>query len=133
MSLTKQAIKRPITTIMAFVAMAAIGLISFPLIPLEQLPDVDFPGFFIQVPYGNASAKEVETEIIRPLEESLATMSGVKRMFSNANRNGGGIFVLFNWGEDMDGKRIEARAKIDAVSGESLWGRSTRSAYKVKG
>jgi len=116
MTLTERSIKRPITTVMAFLAMAMIGLISWPLIPLEQLPDVDFPGFFIQVPYNNASAKEVETEIIRPLEESMATMSNIQRMFSQADRNGGGVFLLFNWGVDMDGKRIEARAKIDAIA-----------------
>jgi len=116
MNLTATAIKRPITTIMAFVAMAMIGLIARPLIPLESMPEVDFPGFFIQVPYPNATAKEVEAEIIRPLEEALATMSGIKRMFSRADRNGGGVFMLFDWGSDMDGKRIEVRAKIDAIS-----------------
>lgn len=118
MNLTHLAIKRPVTTIMTFVAMGLIGLISWPLIPLESFPDIDFPGFFIQVPYPNSSPKEVETEIIRPIEEALATMSGIRIMNSNSNRNGGGIFVLFGWDADINTKRLEARAKIDAIAGQ---------------
>jgi len=116
MRLTNFSLKRPITTIMTFVAAAAVGLISLPLIPLESLPELELPFLFVQAPYPDASAKEVETEIIRPLEEAIATMSGIKRLNSNANRNGGGVFVLFGWDEDMEGKRIELRAKIDAIS-----------------
>ena len=116
MRLTNFSLKRPITTIMTFVAAAAVGLISLPLIPLESLPELELPFLFVQAPYPNASPKEVETEIIRPLEEVISTMSGISRMNSNASRNGGGIFVLFGWNEDMEGKRIELRAKIDSIS-----------------
>ncbi|NNC98396.1 MAG: efflux RND transporter permease subunit [Gammaproteobacteria bacterium] len=116
MNLTAAALKRPITTIMAFVAMAIIGLVSRPLIPLESWPEVDAPFLGIQIPYPNATAKEVETEIVRPLEESIATMTDVQRMFSTSNRNGGFVGIFFGWGADMEGKRIELRAKIDAIS-----------------
>ena len=116
MRLTNFSLKRPITTIMIFVAAAAVGLISLPLIPLESLPELELPFLFVQAPYPDASAKEVESEIVRPLEEAISTMSGIKRLNSQANRNGGGVFVLFGWDEDMEGKRIELRAKIDAIS-----------------
>jgi len=65
MRITRFSLKRPITTMMSFVALAAIGLISMPLIPLESLPDLELPFLFVQAPYPNASPKEVETEIIR--------------------------------------------------------------------
>lgn len=116
MKLTDLSIKRPVSTVMAFVAMGLIGLISWPLIPLESFPDIDFPGFFIQVPYPNSTPKEVETEIVRPIEEALATMSGIRIMNSRSDRNGARLFVIFGWDADINTKRIEARAKIDAIS-----------------
>jgi HAE1 family hydrophobic/amphiphilic exporter-1 len=115
---TEFAIKRPVTTIMFFVALALIGFVSVRLLPLEKFPDIEFPGIFINVPYPGSTPEEVERLITRPIEEALATLSGVERIRSESNADGAEIFLQFAWGGEVSAKGIEARAKVDGIRHE---------------
>ena len=115
MSLTELSVKRPVTTMMVFVSLVVVGLIATRLVPLEYFPDISFPGAFVQVPYPNASPEEVEEQVIRPMEEALATISGLERINSNAGENNGGIQVMFKQGSDINLKAIEIKEKIESV------------------
>lgn len=115
MSLTEISVKRPVTTMMVFVSLVVVGMIATKLVPLEYFPDISFPGAFVQVPYPDASPEEIEEQIIRPMEEALATISGLERMNSNAGENNGGIQVMFKQGSDIDLKAIEVKEKIESV------------------
>lgn len=115
MSLTELSVKRPVTTMMVFVSLVVVGLIATRLVPLEFFPDISFPGAFVQVPYPNASPEEIEEQVIRPMEEALATISGLERMNSNAGENNGGIQVMFKQGTDINLKAIEVKEKIESV------------------
>ena len=55
---TNLALRRPITTLMLFAALSAIGLISAFLLPLEQFPDIQFPGMGINIPYQGSTPEE---------------------------------------------------------------------------
>ncbi len=115
MSLTELSVKRPVTTIMVFVSLLVVGLIATRLVPLEFFPDISFPGAFVQIPYPNSTPTEVEEQVIRPIEEVLATISGVERINSNAGENNGGVQVMFKQGSDIDLKAIEIKQKIESV------------------
>lgn len=112
---TQIAIRRPVTTIVIFVALSLIGLIASRLLPLEKFPDIEFPGIFIQIPYSGSTPEEVERLITRPVEEALATLSGVEHMFSRSREDQAEIFLQFGWDESMGAKGIEARAKVDGI------------------
>ena len=115
MKATEIAVRRPVTTVMIYVALALVGLISLRLLPLEKFPDIEFPGIFIQIPYEASTPEEVERAITRPVEEALATLSGVKRMRSWSRENGAEMFLEFGWEQEVSAKGIEARAKVDAI------------------
>ena len=112
---TEVALRRPVTTVVVFVALSLVGLLASRLLPLEKFPDIEFPGIFIQVPYSGSSPEEVERLITRPLEEALATLSGVETMFSSSDENQGQVFLQFGWDQSMGAKGIEARAKVDSI------------------
>jgi hydrophobic/amphiphilic exporter-1 (mainly G- bacteria), HAE1 family len=112
---TEVALRRPVTTVVVFVALGFIGLLASRLLPLEKFPDIEFPGIFIQIPYEGSTPEEIERLITRPAEETLATLSGVKTMFSSSREDQAEIFLQFDWDQDMGTKGIEARAKIDAI------------------
>ena len=112
---TEISLHRPVTTVVVFVAMALVGLIATRMLPLEKFPDIEFPGIFIQIPYEGSTPEEVERLITRPVEEALATLSGVERMFSSSSESSTEIFLQFGWDESMGAKGIEARAKVDAI------------------
>jgi HAE1 family hydrophobic/amphiphilic exporter-1 len=115
MILTELSLRRPVTVAMFFVCMSVIGMIGGQRLPLEFLPDIEFPGIFVQIPYRNSTPEEVERRITRPVEEALATLPGIQRMNSESSDSGAGIFILFDWGQDLAIKGVEARDKIDAI------------------
>ncbi|MEJ2255401.1 MAG: efflux RND transporter permease subunit [Woeseiaceae bacterium] len=112
---TEVALRRPVTTVVVFVALALVGLIASRLLPLEKFPDIEFPGIFIQIPYEGSTPEEIERLITRPVEEALATLPGVERMFSTSRENQAEIFLQFGWDQSMGAKGIEARAKVDGI------------------
>ncbi|MCP5090134.1 MAG: efflux RND transporter permease subunit [Gammaproteobacteria bacterium] len=112
---TEVALRRPVTTVVVFVALALVGIIASRLLPLEKFPDIEFPGIFVQVPYPGSTPEEVERLITRPVEEALATLSGVEQMFSNSREGQAEIFLQFGWDQSMGAKGIEARAKVDGI------------------
>lgn len=115
MKISRAAIGRPVTTVMIFVALAVIGLVASRMLPLEKYPDIEFPGIFINVPYQGSSPEEIEQLITRPVEEALATLSGVERMQSTSRQDNAQVFLQFGWDQDVAAKGIEARAKVDAI------------------
>ncbi|WP_371378760.1 efflux RND transporter permease subunit [Thalassotalea aquiviva] len=114
-SLAAFALRRPITTVMIFLSLLLTGILASRLLPLEKFPGIDIPRLWIQVPYPDASPAEVERLITRPIEESLATISGVKRMRSTSHEGGTDIVLEFNWDENINAKSIEARENVDAI------------------
>ncbi len=112
---TEVALNRPVTTVVVFVALALVGLIASRLLPLEKFPDIEFPGIYVEIPYEASTPEEVERLITRPVEEALATLSGVERMRSYSSENSAQIELEFDWDQSMAAKGIEARAKIDSI------------------
>ena len=115
---TEIALRRPVTTIVIFVALALIGIIATRMLPLEKFPDIEFPGIFIQIPYEGSTPEEVERLITRPVEEALATLSGVETMYSSSSDSMSEVFLQFEWDQSMGSKGIEARAKVDGIRQE---------------
>ncbi|HEX4895743.1 MAG TPA: efflux RND transporter permease subunit [Solimonas sp.] len=117
MFLTRLSLARPITSVMFFVCVTVIGLISAQRLPLESLPDVEFPFLVVNVPYRNSTPEEVERRITRPVEEALATLPGIKKMSSESGDGGANIELQFEWGSELAAKGAEVRDKIDGIRG----------------
>ncbi|MCY7313578.1 MAG: efflux RND transporter permease subunit [Pseudoxanthomonas sp.] len=111
--------KRPVTTIMFFVSLVAIGLIAAFRLPLEAFPEISPPFIFVQLPYAGSTPEEVERTVLRPVEEALATMSGIKSINASANADGAQVFIQFSdWERDDAIAASEARERIDAIRDE---------------
>lgn len=115
MNFVDLALRRPITTIMVFVSFVVIGIIAGRMVPLEYFPDISYPGAYVQVPYPDSTPEEVEQNITRPLEEVLATISGIQQISSTSSENQAGIFIRFDMGTDIHLKAMEVKEKIDGV------------------
>ena len=116
MSVAEFSIKRPVTTVMFFVSLFVVGLIAAVRLPLEAFPSVTFPGIFLQLPYSGSTPEEVERTVLRPVEEAVSTMTGVKRMQGSARADGASMFIEFtDWDRDASIAASEARERIDAI------------------
>jgi HAE1 family hydrophobic/amphiphilic exporter-1 len=116
MNITELSIRRPVTTIMLFVSMVVIGLIAAFRLPLEAEPEATIPFFFVSLPYSGSTPEEVERNLLRPVEEAIATMPGIRTLNSRANAEGAQIQVEFSdWNQDIAIAASEARERIDAI------------------
>lgn len=112
------ALRRPVTTVMVFVSFLLVGLIAARLLPLEFFPDVDGPVVVVEIPYPSSTPEEVERQITRPVEESIATLSGIKRMQSRSSESQSTVIVFFDWGRDISIMAVEARERVEAIRDE---------------
>ncbi|WP_448547780.1 efflux RND transporter permease subunit [Thalassotalea fusca] len=108
-------IRRPVTTVMVMLSLFITGIVASRLLPQESWPTLSVPVVFIQVPYSGATPDEVERLITRPLEEALATLSGVTEMHSRSRADSAGIRLNMKLNTDLDSKILEVREKVDMV------------------
>jgi HAE1 family hydrophobic/amphiphilic exporter-1 len=113
--LSRWSLRWPVTAGMVLLSVVVLGALSVNRLPLAMLPEVDFPGIEVTIPYPNALPAQVEEEITRPAEEALATLSRVRRIRSWSSANQAQISVQFAWGEDIGPLRAEAREKLDRI------------------
>ncbi|MCD9098359.1 efflux RND transporter permease subunit [Luteimonas fraxinea] len=116
MSIAELSLRRPVTTIMCFISMVVIGLIASVRLPLEALPDISAPFLVVQLPYTGSTPSEAEQNLLRPAEETLATMSGIKRLRGQATSDGAFVVLEFSdWDRNIAISASEARERIDAI------------------
>ncbi len=118
MTLPELAIRRPVTTSMILVSIIALGLVALFRLPLGFLPETEQPEVFVFVPYPNSTPEQIERLIVRPLEETLGSVKGLRNMWAMCDSEGGRVRLEFDWGHEMDLARIEVREKVDRVRRE---------------
>jgi len=112
---TRLALQRPVTTLMMALAVLAVGLISTKLLRLEAMPDITFPGMRVVIPYAGSTPEEMEQLVVRPVEEALATLSGIEEIRATAEADQAQFTVLFSWDRDPETAAFEVRTKIDSI------------------
>lgn len=115
MNVSEFSIRYPVTICMMLVSLLVLGAVSLFKIPIEFLPEVDFPQISVFVPYPNATPEQVERAITKPLEEALATVPHVRNLNSSSRADGADIELEFAWGLDLDVLRAEVREKVEQV------------------
>lgn len=115
MNLVRLAVGRPITAMMLLVSILVTGLIAFERLPLAFLPEVDVPFIVVSVPRQSSSPEAVEEEVTEPVEEALATLSGIKELRSTSEADGAVLFLEFDWGQELDVVRMQVSEKLDLV------------------
>ena len=86
MTLPELAIKRPVTTLMILISLVVLGAVALLRLPLAFMPDIEEPELFVRVPYDNAAPEQVERMIIRPVEDALGSVRGLRNTSSTCLR-----------------------------------------------
>ncbi|HUF78256.1 MAG TPA: efflux RND transporter permease subunit, partial [Thermoanaerobaculia bacterium] len=118
MSLPRLAVRRPVATAMLLASILVFGALATARLPLSFLPEVDAPFIGIEIPYPDSSPAEVDREITDPVEDRLATLSGVKKLRSTSGADGARFELQFTWGEDLDLVRMRVSELMDQVQAE---------------
>ena len=115
MKITELSVKRPITAMMVFVALIVLGYVGYSKMPLDLLPDIEFPIVAVITEYEGVGPKEIESTVTRPLEESLAGINNIDTITSTSKEGMSMIRVQFVWGTDMSLAVSDIRERVDIV------------------
>ena len=102
MSLFSTAVKKPVSTIMIFIAVVIFGLYSYLQLPVDFFPKIDPPILSVFTFYTGANASDVEQNVTRKLEDGFGSLTGLKKISSKSKDNISVITLEFEWGANLD-------------------------------
>src|SRR5436190_933047 len=108
------AIKKPLVTTVAMLTLAVFGLFALLRLKTDEFPDVAPPVVTVGIPYPGASPDGVAKEILDPIEEQIASITGVKHVSGKAYDGYGFIMVEFQFGKDLAEATQDLRDAISA-------------------
>lgn len=115
MFLTRISVNHPVFATMIMVAIMVFGVYSYQRLPIEQLPDIDFPVVAVVVSYPGASPEAVEADVIEPIEDAVNTIAGLDTIQSTAQAGQAMVLMIFNLEADSQQKALDVRDKLDPV------------------
>lgn len=114
-SLSSWAIRRPLPAIMVFFVLCVAGLWGFHSLPVARYPDIAFPMTTVTVNQPGASPSQLETEVTRRIEDSVATVPNVKRMSSLVTEGVSTTIVEFNLDTDLADALDDTRDAVTRI------------------
>ncbi|MFK3789386.1 MULTISPECIES: efflux RND transporter permease subunit [Pseudomonas] len=114
MNLSGPFIKRPVATMLLSLAIMLLGGVSFGLLPVAPLPQMDFPVIVVQASLPGASPEVMASTVATPLERSFGAIAGIDTMSSRSSQGSTRVILQFDLGRDIDGAAREVQAAINA-------------------
>lgn len=108
-------IRRPAMTIMFVAVFMVLGYVSISKMIIEPTPKVEFPLVTVETIYPGASPDEIETQILKKIEDAVSEVSMIKSMKSDARENYGIVLIEFLIEADVNVKSIEVKDKVEAI------------------
>ena len=115
MNLSTWAIQKPIPSILLFIMITVAGLIAFPKLGVQSLPDLAFPTVSVTARLPGASPDQLESSVARPIENSIATVGSVRHISTTINDGVVSIMVEFAFEKDVQEALIDMRDAVTRV------------------
>ncbi|MBD1600909.1 efflux RND transporter permease subunit [Pseudomonas typographi] len=114
MNLSGPFIRRPVATLLLSLAVMLLGAVSFGLLPVAPLPQMDFPVIVVSANLAGASPEVMASTVATPLERSFGSIAGVTSMNSRSSQGSTRVILQFEQGRDIDGAARDVQAAINA-------------------
>ena len=118
MSISTPFIERPIATSLLMAAIALVGLVAYPLLPVAPLPQVDFPTISVSATLPGASPETMASSVATPLERQFSQIPGVNQLTSTSGLGVTSIAVQFDLARNIDAASGDIQAAINAAGGQ---------------
>jgi hydrophobe/amphiphile efflux-1 (HAE1) family protein len=118
MTISDVAIRRPVFTTMLSLTLIVLGVLGYERLGTDLYPDVTFPFVTIRTIYAGASPQDVEEMVTRPIEDAVASISGVDKVFSSSRENVSLVFIQFKLSAELGQAVQNARDKVGIAVGK---------------
>ena len=106
---------RTVLAVLLFILIA--GSIAYQDIPKESEPDIDIPIIYVTISHDGISPEDAERLLIRPMEQELKSIEGIKEMRSTGYEGGANVLLEFDAGFDSDAALRDVREGVDLAKG----------------
>lgn len=113
--MTKLVLKRPVSTLLVILAIVVFGVASLLGMPMELMQDMNMPMQLVMVVYPGASASDVDSLVVDPIEDAVSTLSGVSSVTSYANENMAMVMLMYDYDTDNDDNYSALKEKLDGL------------------
>jgi len=131
MNLPELAVRRPVTIFMAYLAIALFGLLAITRTPIDLYPDMEFPNVAVITLYPGAGSEDVENGVTKPLEDAVATVSGIDKISSVSQSNMSVVMAQFEWGTNLDEVSNDIRSAVELARDDLSDGAETPRLLKL--
>src|SRR5262249_34120849 len=107
---------RPVATRLVMAALAFVGLVPYPFLPVAPLPQVDFPTIQVTATFQGASAETMASSVAAPLERQFAQIPGVTQLTSQSALGATTIVIQFDLNRNIDSAGQDGQAAITGAS-----------------
>ena len=114
----KASIYKPITMLMVILTVVVFGLYTYSMMVVDLMPKFEVPVVTATIIYKGANPEEIETTIIKPIEEQVELVDGIDYVQSICLENYGIIVAMFNMGVNVDVAANDVRSKVDLASAD---------------
>ena len=118
MNLIEAAMSRSRTVLLALVVLLLAGFVAYMTIPKEAEPDIEIPNIYVSIRFDGISPEDSERLLVRPLEQELRSIEGIKEMTSTAYEGGANVLLEFDAGVDTNQALADVREKVDKAKAE---------------
>src|SRR5260370_6318704 len=130
MNFSEVFIRRPIATSLLMAALALVGIVAFPLLPVAPLPQVDFPTIQVLATVPGASPETMAATVATPLERQFGQIAGVAQMSSVSSLGSTVVTLQFELNRSIDGAAQDVQAAITAAGAQLPKNLSTPPTYR---
>ncbi|MEH2247809.1 efflux RND transporter permease subunit [Nostoc sp.] len=118
MNLSEPFIRRPIMTTLVMAAILIFGFMSYRLLPISDLPSVDYPTIQVSASRPGASPETMAASVARPLEKQFSSIAGLDSLNSTSTLGQTQITLQFNLSRNIDDAAQDVEAAISGASGQ---------------
>jgi len=109
----KFSVKRPVTIAMAALVLILFGVVSFTRMSIDLMPKMDLPIMAVMTNYDGAGPEEVEERVTKPLESSMASISGMSGITSISSAGSSVVMIMFDYGTNLDSATNDVRDALE--------------------
>lgn len=118
MNFSSWSIRHPVPPVAIFLALLVVGLFSFTRLPITAMPNIDLPIVSVTIDQPGAAPSELITQVIQPIEDSVASVAGVRHTTSTATDSTASIIVEFELETDSDRAVNDVKDAVSNVRAE---------------
>ena len=116
-SLTSTSLRRPVATSMFFLIVVMVGVLSFRFLPIDLLPEIEYPQVSVITSYPNTGPEEVESLLTEPIENAVSGVPNMEQVRSSSSEGSSRVTVEFAQDTNLDAAANDLRDALDRLRG----------------